>query len=95
MVGISANAFKNNKKVTQIIIGKNIKNIGAKAFYNCKKLKTIKINTTKLTSSSVKKTAFKGINKNVTVKVAKSKYSKYKKLLTSKGLKSKSQVKKK
>ncbi|MBQ4058353.1 MAG: leucine-rich repeat protein [Lachnospiraceae bacterium] len=95
VVGISANAFKNNKKVTQIIIGKNIKNIGAKAFYNCKKLKTIKINTTKLTSSSVKKTAFKGINKKVTVKVAKSKYSKYKKLLTSKGLKSKSQVKKK
>ena len=94
VVGISANAFKNNKKVTQIVIGKNVKNIGAKAFYNCKKLKTIKINTTKLTSSSVKKTAFKGVSKKVTVKVAKSKYSKYKKLLTSRGLKSKNQVKK-
>ena len=95
VIGISANAFKNNKKITQIVIGKNVKTIGSKAFYNCKKLKSITVKTTKLTSSSVKKTAFKGISKNVTVKVTKSKYSKYKKLFVSKGLKSKTQVVKK
>ena len=95
VVGISANAFKNNKKITQIVIGKNVKTIGSKAFYNCKKLKSITVKTTKLTSSSVKKTVFKGISKNVTVKVTKSKYSKYKKLFVSKGLKSKTQVVKK
>ena len=95
VTGISANAFKNNKKITHIVIGKNVQTIDSKAFYNCKKLKTITINTTKLTSAKVNKKAFKGIKKTVKIKVIKSKYSKYRKLFILKGLKSKGQVVKK
>ena len=95
VTGISANAFKNNKKITHIVIGKNVQTIDSKAFYNCKKLKTITINTTKLTSAKVNKNAFKGIKKTVKIKVIKSKYSKYRKLFILKGLKSKGQVVKK
>lgn len=39
--GIAKNAFKNNKKLTKITIGKNVAAIGASAFYNCTKLKTV------------------------------------------------------
>lgn len=95
VTGISANAFKNNKKITHIVIGKNVQTIDSKAFYNCKKLKTITINTTKLASAKVNKKAFKGIKKTVKIKVIKSKYSKYRKLFILKGLKSKGQVVKK
>ncbi|MDE5967354.1 MAG: leucine-rich repeat domain-containing protein [Lachnospiraceae bacterium] len=40
---IMANAFKNNKKITGVTIGSNIKTIGNSAFYGCKKLKNVKI----------------------------------------------------
>ena len=35
---IGKNAFKNNKKLTQVIIGKNVSKIGANAFNGAKKL---------------------------------------------------------
>lgn len=38
---IADEAFKNNKKLTKVTIGNNIKKIGASAFENCTKLKTI------------------------------------------------------
>lgn len=95
VTGISANAFKNNKKITHIVIGKNVQSIDSKAFYNCKNLKSITVNTKKLTSAKVNKNAFKGIKKTVKIKVIKSKYSKYRKLFILKGLKSKGQVVKK
>lgn len=41
VVGVSANAFKNNKKLTKVTIGKNVTEIGANAFSGCKKLKTV------------------------------------------------------
>ena len=40
---ISANAFKNHRTLTKVKIGDNIKTIGKKAFYGCKKLKTVTI----------------------------------------------------
>ena len=78
--------LKNNKYVTKVTIGKNVKKIGANAFYNCKKLKTITIYTTKLKMSTVGKNAFKGVKKNVVVKVPKAKYSLYKKVLKKRGI---------
>ena len=56
--------------------------INSKAFYKKSKLKKITIQSTTITS--IGKNAFKGINKKAVIKVPKSKYSKYKKLLTSK-----------
>ncbi len=40
---IKKNAFKNNKYIKTVTIGKNVKTIGASAFSGCSKLKTIKI----------------------------------------------------
>ncbi|MCR5417295.1 MAG: leucine-rich repeat domain-containing protein [Lachnospiraceae bacterium] len=87
VVKISANAFKNNKSIRSVVIGKNVKNIGARAFYGCSNLKNIKINTTKLTNKTVGKNAFARIHKKATAKVPKKKLKSYKKMLKAKGMK--------
>ena len=88
---IAPNAFKNNKKLKKVTIGKNIKKIGKNAFYGCMNLKTIIIKTTKLTKKTVGANAFKGIHKKAVAKVPKKKLSLYKKILKAKGMKGKKQ----
>ncbi len=90
---IDKNALKGNKKVTKIVVGSNIQSIGNYAFSGCKKLKTIIIQSKKLTTKTVSKKAFKGIAKKVVVKVPKKKRTAYKKLLKKKGLSSKNRIK--
>ena len=90
---IDKNAFKGNKKVTKIVVGSNIQSIGNYAFSGCKKLKTIIIQSKKLTTKTVSKKAFKGIARKVVVKVPKKKRTAYKKLLKKKGLSSKNRIK--
>ena len=87
VTAVSKDAFKNNKKVTQVTIDKNVKNIGKNAFYGCKNLKKVIIKTTKLTKKTVGKNAFKGIHKKATIKVPKKKLNAYKKLLKNSGMK--------
>ena len=82
VIEISANAFKNCKKLTKVTIGKNITKIGKNAFYGCKKLAKITIKSSKL--KSVGKNAIKGIKKKAVIKVPKKQLAKYKKLFTSK-----------
>ena len=86
VTAVSKDAFKNNKKVTQVTIDKNVKNIGKNAFYGCKNLKKITIKTTKLTKKTVGKNAFKGIHKKAAIKVPKKKLNAYKKLLKNAGI---------
>ena len=86
VTAVSKDAFKNNKKVTQVTIDKNVKNIGKNAFYGCKNLKKVIIKTTKLTKKTVGKNAFKGIHKKATIKVPKKKLNAYKKLLKNAGM---------
>lgn len=43
VTSIAANAFRNNKKLKKVVIGKNIKKIGKNAFRGCKKLKSVTI----------------------------------------------------
>lgn len=86
VTSVSKNAFKNNKKLKKVTLGKNIIKINANTFYGCKNLKTITIKSTNL--KSVGKNAFKGINPNAKIKVPKSKLKSYKKLFSKKGLKS-------
>ena len=43
ITAISANAFKNNKKITKVRIGKNVTTIGTNAFNGCRNLKTVTI----------------------------------------------------
>lgn len=83
VTSIANGAFKNNKKITAVVIGKNVTTIGKEAFKGCSKLKTITINSTVL--KKVGKNAFKGIDKNASIKVPKKKKSTYQKLLKGKG----------
>ncbi len=92
VTSIEKNAFKDNKKLTKVTIGENIKAIGAGAFKGCTKLKTIKIKSTGLTAKTLSKNAFKGIPAQTTIKVPKEKLAAYKKLFRSKGLSSKVKI---
>ena len=85
VTSIAANAFKNNKKLKKVVIGKNITKIGKKAFYGCSKLKNITVKTTKLTKKNVGSQAFKGIHKKATFKVSKKKISSYRKIFRARG----------
>ena len=85
VTSIAANAFKNNKKLKKVVIGKNITKIGKKAFYGCSKLKNITVKTTKLTKKNVGSQAFKGIHKKATFKVSKKKISSYRKIFKARG----------
>ena len=53
---IADNAFKNNKTVTKVTIGSNIKAIGKNAFYKCTKLKTVSVgkNVTEIGANAFK-----------------------------------------
>jgi len=48
---IKKNAFKNNKYIKTVTIGKNVKTIGASAFSGCSKLKTLKLGSSVTTIS--------------------------------------------
>ena len=82
---IAANAFKNNKKLKKVVIGKNVTKIGKKAFYGCSKLKNITVKTTKLTKKNVGSQAFKGIYKKAAFKVSKKKIRSYRKIFRARG----------
>ena len=88
---IKANAFKNNKKLKKITIGKNIEKIGKHAFSGCKNLKNVNIKTVKLTKKTVGANAFKGIHDKAKVKVPKSKLKDYKTILKARDIKGKNQ----
>ena len=89
---VEANAFKNNKNVTKIIIDKNITSISKNTFKGCKKLKLIIVKSTNLTDKTVAKGAFAGVGKKVKVKVPKKQYKTYKKLFRKKGLSKKVKI---
>lgn len=60
VVEIAAGACKDSKKLKNLILGRYVEKIGKKAFFNCKKLKTIQIKGTALKtiqSQALKKTA--------------------------------------
>ncbi|MCI5496664.1 MAG: cellulase family glycosylhydrolase, partial [Roseburia sp.] len=91
VISIQSNAFAKCKKLTKVVIGKNVRRIKPKAFYNCKKLKTIVIKTKKLTMKRVGKKAFAGIYKKAKITLPKGGFSKkqkaaYKKILRARGV---------
>ncbi len=85
VTSISKNAFKNNKKLKKVTIGKNVSKINSSAFYGCKNLKTVTIKSTQL--KTVGKNAFRGVNAKAKIKVPKSRLKSYKKLFAKKGQK--------
>ena len=83
---VGSYAFSGCKSLTKIDIPANVTSIGKQAFYNCKKLKSITIKTSKLTAKRIDEDAFKGTYAKATVKAPAKVLSKYKKLLYSRGL---------
>ena len=69
-----------NVKYRCVVIGKNVTTIGKQAFYNCKALKTVKINTKKLKKVG-KKAFYRKGRKKLTIKVPKKLKKKYTKIL--------------
>ena len=92
VTSFAAGALKNNKTVTKVIIGKNVATIGTKAFSGCSRLKTIKIESTKLTGKSLSELSLKGISNEVVFVVPKKKIKTYKALFTKAGLDKKVKV---
>lgn len=72
---------------------KPVTQIGARAFANCKNVKTIEIHTTGLTDKNVADQAFAGIKEGTVIRVPKEKLAEYKKLFAEKGLDKKVKVK--
>lgn len=91
---IAAGACKNQKRLTKVVIGKNVKTIGKNAFSGCKQLKRITITTKLFKQGSIGKKAFSGIASKAVIKVPKSKLKTYKKLLKAAGVSSKAKIQK-
>lgn len=80
---IQEKAFRNNKKLKTLIIGANVKEIDAKAFWGCSKLSKIQVNSKSLTK--VGTNALKGTKKNIRIELPRKYYNKYKVLFDKKG----------
>ena len=76
---IAKGAFKGYKKLTSVKLGRNIKKIGAKAFYGCSNVKkfTIYGNNLKTVGSG----SFKGLKKGVKIKIVCKDKKTYKKIV--------------
>ena len=74
VTAIGKKAFFKDKKLTNIVIGKNVTNIGVQSFFQCSKLKSITYKSTKLPKIGSK--AFLKIKKNCKVFVPKKMSSK-------------------
>lgn len=91
---IGSKAFYKCTSLTGITIPSKVKKIGDYAFRGCSKMKTIKLNTTLLTTKTVSDKAFFGVSTDAVVKVPTSKVKAYQKLLVKKGLSEKITIKK-
>ena len=67
VTAVASQAFKGNKNLTNITIGRGITEIGNEAFSGCKNLKKITVTAGNLTT--IRKSAVKGINKKATITV--------------------------
>ena len=76
----------------RIVLSQNITEIGARAFANCPKLKTITIHSTKLNGKNVVDGAFAGIEEGTVIRVPQKMLARYQKLFVKKGLSEKVKV---
>ncbi|MDO4273770.1 MAG: leucine-rich repeat protein [Eubacteriales bacterium] len=83
VTGIADKAFKSNTKLKKVTLGANLTTIGKEAFYGCKSLKSMVINSKVL--KTVGANSLKGIHAKAVVKVPSTKLTAYKKVLKGKG----------
>lgn len=86
VTSIANKAFKGDKKLKKVVIGKNVQVIGKRAFEKAKNLRSITIKSVSL--KKVGRSAFKGIHAKAKIKVPAKKLKAYKRLLKKKGQKS-------
>ena len=89
VTSIAKNAFKGNKKIKSVIVGKNVKKINSNAFCNCKNLKKITLKNKNIVFGNG---CFKNISKKAIFKVPANKKNTYRKQLIKKGKTSKNIV---
>ena len=94
VTAIGSGAFKGNTKLTKVVIGKNVRTIGSRAFYGCKNLKYVTIKNTQMTGKTVGASAFTGTYAKMTVKVPAKKLKSYKTILLKRGVSKKAVIKK-
>ena len=70
---IGDNAFKNNKRISKVVIGKNVSIIGKNAFNGCTKLKSLTIPSN---VSTIGASAFSGTKKLTTITITSKKLTK-------------------
>ena len=83
VTSVSADAAKEHKNLTYLIVGKNVKQIGKEAFASCTKLKRVTFQGSKV--KTVDENAFAFTRKNLTIKAPASCVKNYKTLLTAAG----------
>ena len=85
VTSIGKKAFRNNKSLKEVVIGKNITKIETKAFYGCKNPRKVTFQTTTLSKKSVGKNAFGKINNKASYLIPSEKLKKYKRWLKKRG----------
>ena len=73
VTSIAKNAFKNNKKLTEVKIGKNVTSIGDNAFAGCKNLRKVELNEN---LTAIGKNAFKNCKRLKTITIKSTKLNK-------------------
>ena len=81
---IDDSAFESNSNLTSLTIGSNVMAINSKAFYKCKKLSKVKINSKKL--STIGSKAFYGIKNDAVFYAYRSKLTSYKSKIKKSGI---------
>lgn len=82
---VGKKAFRGCTAMTNFYAESNLTKLGSDCFYGDKKLKTITLNSKKLTRESVGKNAFKGIHSKAVIRVPSSKKKEYQTYLKGKG----------
>ena len=73
VTSIAKNAFKNNKKLTKVKIGRNVKSIGESAFSGCKKLSKVELD---VNLTKIGKNAFRNCKRLKTITIKSTKLNK-------------------
>ncbi|MCR5283301.1 MAG: leucine-rich repeat protein [Lachnospiraceae bacterium] len=90
---IGDSAFANCPKLTKVTLPSKVAKLGKNLFKSCKNLKNINIKSKKLIDKSIAKGAFKGLGKDVIIKVPAGRKNAYEKLFRKKGLSRKVKIK--
>ncbi len=90
VTSIADEAFKDNKKLREVVIGKNVNAIGSEAFRGCTGLRKITVKSTKLKDINIGEDAFvnvgAGKGSKLVIKVPASKKKAYRKMFRAHGL---------